>query len=396
MKNILFISWDGPQTSYMEGLFMPIFSEIQKQSNSIFHIVHFTWASSNKLNSIQKTAIELGLIYQSQPILRKPNSLAGSIFSLYKGINFLKNYIQENKIDIVLPRSTMPALMINRIQKQNFKILFDADGLPLEERVDFSGLNKNSRQFRFLKNQESKMILGADGVLTRSDAAIKFHSENLNIQNLEKFSVVTNGRNVDFFKPNLSLKLQKRQDLNISKNAKVFVYCGSLGLQYGFEEMITIFQNYININHEAVFLILTGNLDFAKKRIPSELHQSIILKSVPFVEIPSYLAVADIAFAIREPKLSMQGIAPIKLGEYLLMGIPTIASKGIGDTEKILKNMPNCFLFDHNNANKIENVVQFICRLKAINFDEIRQNAIPFFSIEKSAKSYQNALDKLV
>ena len=33
MKNILFITWDGPQTSYMEGLFMPIFNEIQLQSN---------------------------------------------------------------------------------------------------------------------------------------------------------------------------------------------------------------------------------------------------------------------------------------------------------------------------------------------------------------------------
>ncbi len=26
-KNLLFITWDGPQTSYMEGLFMPIFNE---------------------------------------------------------------------------------------------------------------------------------------------------------------------------------------------------------------------------------------------------------------------------------------------------------------------------------------------------------------------------------
>ncbi len=27
MKNLLFITWDGPQTSYMEGLFMPISNE---------------------------------------------------------------------------------------------------------------------------------------------------------------------------------------------------------------------------------------------------------------------------------------------------------------------------------------------------------------------------------
>ena len=26
-KNLLFITWDGPQTSYMEGLFIPISNE---------------------------------------------------------------------------------------------------------------------------------------------------------------------------------------------------------------------------------------------------------------------------------------------------------------------------------------------------------------------------------
>jgi hypothetical protein len=116
---------------------------------------------------------------------------------------------------------------------------------------------------------------------------------------------------------------------------------------------------------------------------------------VPFEEIPSYLSVADIAFAIREPKFSMQGVAPIKLGEYLLMGIPTIASAGIGDTEQILKNIPNCYLYDHENNNRLHDTVASIEGLLISDKNEIRKAALNYFTIEKSVESYLIAFEKL-
>lgn len=294
-----------------------------------------------------------------------------------------------------MPRSTMPALMVNRIPKQNFKIVFDADGLPLEERVDFSGLSGNSKQYRFLKKEEFKMLMRSDVVLTRSFAAVKIHSQTIANKNSEKFSVVLNGRNTDFFKPNPALREKMRKELHLSNQTKVLVYCGSLGPQYGWDEMMAIFRKYKEKNPATVFLILTGNLTFAQERIPKELGDAVVVKTVPFSEIPNYLSVADIAFAIREPKFSMQGIAPIKLGEYLLMGIPTIASLGIGDTEQILNSVPNCHLYDHQKHNRVDLAVEFIDSLGEINFKEIRKYAIPFCSIEKSAESYCNALNKL-
>jgi hypothetical protein len=166
-------------------------------------------------------------------------------------------------------------------------------------------------------------------------------------------------------------------------------------LQYGFDEMKTVFSEFYKINSNTVFLILTGNVQFAIDRIPFELLEKCIVKSVPFEEIPNYLSVADIAFAIREPKLSMKGVAPIKLGEYLLMGIPTIASAGIGDTEQILNNIPNCYLFDHKNENRIHDTVASIDRLLLANRNEIRNAAMNYFTIEKSLESYLTAFEKL-
>lgn len=395
MKNILFITWDGPQTSYMEGLFMPIFSEIQKKTDYKIHVLQFTWGTKERIAITQKKAGELQIVYTARPIIRKPVATLGSLLTLFSGTAYLKKYIQKYKIDIVMPRSTMPSIMVNRLKKTNFKILFDADGLALEERVDFSGLKRTSLQYRLLKKEEDKILHQADGVITRSNKSIAIHLKTIKGQKPDKFSLVFNGRNVESFKSDATARTEVRSELKLENCAKLFVYCGSLGPQYGWEEMLAIFQKFQQDHTAAKFLILTGNIEFAQERIPQELKQNIIVKKVPFTAVPKYLSAGDVAFALREPKFSMQGVAPIKLGEYFLMGIPTIASAGIGDTEELLKTAPNSFLFHHNDANSISEAVTFVTHLESVDHDKIRQFGINFFSIEKSFDSYIKALQKL-
>ena len=393
MKNILFITWDGPQTTYMEGLFMPIFAEIQKQSSYQFHVIQFTWGPNERIAITQKKAIELNIIYTVKKIYRKPNALLGSLFTVIKNVSFLKKYILNNTIDIVMPRSSIPSIMVNRLKKTTYKIVFDADGLPIEERVDFSGMNKNGFIYNLLKKEELSILKKSDAVITRSKKAIKHHLETLGAVDSANFFVVVNGRDTNFFKPNAIQNKEIREELDLKNDTKIFIYSGSLGPQYGWDTMMKIFRRYLQINHNAVFLILSSNHEFATKRIPSYLDNHIIIKSVPFAEIPKYLSNGDVAFAIREPKPSMQGVAPIKLGEYLLMGIPTIASCGIGDTEDILSGNPNCFLFAHDVEDTIEKAVTFINKSTDFNRDEIRKFGINNFSIEKSVSSYLDALN---
>ena len=401
MKNLLFITWDGPQTSYMEGLFLPIFHAVKEKKDINFHIIQFTWADSEKANAIQKLAEKLEIKYTTFPISRKPHPIIGSGFTVWKGIKFIKNYILKNQIDTLMPRSTMPALMVNRIKKSSFggirvkgKLIFDADGLPLEERIDFVGLSEKSKQYRFLKSEESKIIQNADVVITRSHRSIQHHLDQNKTLDKAKFHVVLNGRNSDFFKPDSEKRILKRKELNINIDEKVFVYCGSLGAQYGWKEMTEIVEKYKK-NHPAKFLILTGNTEFAEKNLPESLKPITIILSLPFEKIPEYLNIADVAFAIRDPKPSMKGVSPIKLGEYLLMNLPTIASSGIGDTDEIISQTPDCFIFDHQNENKIEKAVRFVEELKNIKSDEIRTIGKKYFSLEKSAESYIKALNTI-
>lgn len=392
MKNVLFITWDGPQTSYMEGLFLPIFCEIQKAKNYRFHVIQFTWGTTERIVMTQNKAEELNIFYTAKKIHRNPSAALGSFFTLFEGINFLKKYIKTHAIDIVMPRSTMPAIMVNRLKKRNYKILFDADGLPIEERIDFSALNKKSFLYNFLKKEEQSMLIKADTVITRTEKSIDFHLKALGNNLSEKFFVVVNGRDVNFFKPNNDQNELVRETLGLKGDTKVFIYSGSLGPQYGWDIMLKIFKGYLEINYNSVLLILTGNTDFAQKRIPAALQNHVIIKSVPFDEIPKFLSIGNIAFAIREPKASMVGVSPIKLGEYLLMEIPTIASAGIGDTEAILLDNPNCFLFRHECSDNIDKALHFIDAV-VINPEKLRKTGLQSFSMERSVESYTKALN---
>lgn len=395
--NILFITWDGPQTNYVEGLFLPVFKAIKTQNKTFeFHVIQFTWANGARTNELKKLAESMQIYYTPVPVFRKPMVFLGSLMTLVKGVFFLKKYILTHKIDIVMPRSTMPAVMVNRLNLPgNVKVLFDADGLPLEERVDFSGLSKGSRQYRWLKNEETRLLKNSTGVLTRSEKSVEVHLNTIGKEFRSKFNVVFNGRDTSIFKPSEENRESVRTLLGFSKEDIVFVYCGSLGPQYGWEEMMAIFKLYSESHNQSKLLLLTGNMEFALQRLPESLKDKIIIQKVPNDEVPKFLNVADIAFAIRKPTFSMQGVAPIKLGEYLLMGLPVIASKGIGDTEKILENTPHCFLFDHGVSSSVSEAVQFSEKNISANRQAIRDFGVSNFSIDNSAASYICALNKI-
>ena len=392
-KNLLFITWDGPQTSYMEGLFMPIFEEISKQDNRYrFHVIQFTWGDKNRTDCTQKAAQSMGVRYTAVPIYRKPIASVGSMITLARGTKKIARYIQQHQIDILMPRSTFPAMMVNRLRNKKVKILFDADGLPIEERVDFAGLKKGSWQYNWLKKAETKMLKKADVVITRSQKAIDYHLQTLGKDYKSKFFVVFNGRNTDAFTINEDIRNNLRKALNIN-NETLFVYAGSLGPQYCFAEMLTIFETYKQ-NHSAKFLILTGNQTFAESKTPKSLRCEVIIKSVPISEVPNYMNAADVAFGLRQPSQSMQGVAPIKLGEYLLCGLPVIASKGIGDTEQLLTAFNECFLYNHNIPleEQLNNVVNWVENINLVNKQEINKQAESVFSVTAAANSYLKAL----
>lgn len=401
VKKILFITWDGPQTFYMEGLFMPIFKEVMKYCDVEFHVMQFTWGKNERTKITADIAKNLNIHYTSVSILRRPTVALGSIYTLLNGSKKIQKYIDRHKIDIVMPRSTFPAFMVNNINISKVQVIFDADGLPIEEKVEFEGLKKNGFVYNFMKSIEKKILYNSDVVITRSYKAIDILINEFGDKLKNKFTVVNNGRNINDFKYTLSYRESIRKKYSIPENSILLIYVGSLGEKYALKEMNEIFER-VKMLKEAYFLILTGDEQYVNKIIPNYSDKQVIVIKANSADVPKYICAADIGFALIYPTHSMKAAVPTKLGEYLLCGLPVIASANIGDTEYILKDFKNCFIYDHNENFKKQlfEIADFIVKHKDKDKDKDREKtrsiAIEHFSLETSAKMYYSAIKKVL
>ena len=395
--NILFVTWDGPQVSYLEGLFLPIFQALKSQGIN-FHILQFTWGDDASIEARRIACQNAGCSYEVVKVIRKPVAL-GSLASAIQGSKHITRVIKQQNIDVVMPRSTLPALSsLLALRNRNERLVFDADGLPLDERIDFSGQSSSGLVYRLLRDIEAQAVRRADIVLTRSAKAIDILTARAGAQtSSDKFHVVTNGRDTSVYTVgSTESRAATRASLGLADSIPLLVYAGSIGPQYCIDEMLKLFEMILAKNSTARLLILTGSPDLANQALQSrpELMDLVIIKSVAIKEVPTYLACADLGLAFRQPAFSMQGVAPIKLGEYLLCGLPVVATKGIGDTHVIDEKVG--YLVEAMTDIELQEVADWFIAdalpARTKMREQCRYVGVKYFSLEACAESYKKAL----
>jgi len=397
MKKILFITWDSDTSNYLENLFLPIFKGLQEKYGVLVHVMQFSWAGPEEVLRLGRLSESMGIAYVQYPVRKKPHAFLGVLWTVYRGVYHIRNYVREHGIHTLMPRSTLPAMMVNRLhdflKKNKLEVVFDADGLPLEERVDYVGLKKNSKQYKILKKEETRLLKIADKVLVRTAKARNIHMDTIGAAHAHKFHVVRNGRDADFFKPDHDARMRIRNELGVKENELLFVYSGSLGPQYMLQEMLGLFERYLEQYENAKFLVLSRTLEEVEAEIKGRLEGSVIPLSVDFGELPAYLSAGDLAFNFRKPAPSLVGIAPIKLGEYLMMGLPTLTATGIGDTEALLSDQDFCCLLDIDDSDYSAKAIEWIREvLPGLDREAIRAFGVERFGLEGAVEGYGKVL----
>jgi hypothetical protein len=397
MKKTLFITWDSDTSNYLENLFFPIFKGLQEKYGMQVHVMQFSWSGPEEVMRLRRLSESLGIAYLQYTVRKKPHAFLGVLWTVYRGVYHIRNYVREHGIQTLMPRSTMPAMMVNRLhdflKKNKLEVVFDADGLPLEERVDYVGLKKKSKQYKILKKEETRLLKIADKVLVRTAKARDIHLDTIGQAHAHKFHAVTNGRDAGFFKPDMSDRMRIREVLGIKEDELLFVYSGSLGPQYMLPEMLGLFERYLEHYENAKFLVLSRTLEEVEAEIKGRLEGSVIPLSVDFGELPAYLSAGDLAFNFRKPAPSLAGIAPIKLGEYLMMGLPTLTAEGIGDTEDLLAGKAFCCLLNmHDPEFKAKAITWIREVLPGLDREVIREFGLKEFGLEGAVEGYGKVL----
>lgn len=399
--NILFITWDGPQVSYLESLFVPIFRRLQDRGDAHFHVLQFTWGDAANIERSRGACERAGISYRAVRIRRWPKML-GALITAVEGAGHVRSAMGRHAIDVVMPRSTLPGLAaLLAVRRQNCPIVFDADGLPLDERVDFAGQSPSSLAHRLQRDIEGQVVHRAAIVLTRTAGAAQILQARAGAGiDSGKFHVVSNGRDaVQFYPHDARERWVMRERLGIPQAAPLLAYAGSLGSQYCVEEMLQVFERVRGRCPDARLLVLSGAtevLQHALSRSPVPL-ASVIVHSVPPDAVPAHLACADLGLALRRRSFSMQAVAPIKLGEYLLCGLPVLATAGVGDAHVL--STDTGLAVDDVSAAQAGAVADWFVDTVMPDRDGFRARCralgVARFSLDASVDSYARALDGL-
>jgi glycosyltransferase involved in cell wall biosynthesis len=399
-KRVLFVTWDGPQVSYLEGLFFPIFKRL-KSYNYSFYILQFTWSDKALTSQKNGVFIDQELNYKRVSI-RRQFGLLGYLVTAFIGYRTISRLIDRHSIDIVMSRAILPSLIcMLSVRNKPVQLIFDADGLPLDESVDFRNQSPSSLLYRYLRDVESEMVRRSSIVLSRTQSAIHVLQSRAGAgTDLGKFVKVRNGRDITRYTPfSESRRHAIRFELGIDPSVPLVVYAGSLGAQYCFKEMIIFYKSLINIESSARLLILTNSPAEIDWSFISEqaFQKEIIVKGLEFEKVSPYLACSDLGIAFRSNKFSMQGVAPIKIGEYLLCGLPVILSRT--DSNELISHSDCGFVIDSFCDKSFTQSAKWFSKLVLNNRESYRSRCralgIAHFGLDNAVQDYRKALDSL-
>ena len=403
MIKVLFVTWDGPGSFYLQSLFLPIF-KLLRQKNIIFYILQFTWAEKPEKLKLKQVCEDHGCIYLSVTVLRKPLS-AGSLVTTFLGAYQIRKAIRSLGINIVMPRSTLPAVASILAMRAfpNVGLIFDADGLPHDERVEFGGMSPYSITYRLLRDFEALAVRRADAVLTRSKKAIGILAARCGSgTKLEKFSVVANGRDTHHFKPStIEERRLVRQSLSLDDKAPLIVYVGSsLQGKYCGKQIFEFFQAVHAQRSDTHLLLLTSSKEEANSLLLhyDELRSVCHIMQVPPNDVGLYLSACDLGVVFINQTFSMQSVSAIKLGEYLLCGIPIVSTSGIGDSDDLIARDVGYFL-PTLSKNQLEEAAHWFVHSvlpdRAGFQQRSRDVGMEFFSLQASVDTYADVIKEV-
>jgi glycosyltransferase involved in cell wall biosynthesis len=333
---ILFVTWDGPQVNYVESLFVPIFRGLAEHGIDV-GVLQFRWGTKAQEEQVRRHCLEAGVGYRAVQVMRRGGGL-GPFATGWFGARHVRAAVRAFGSDVIMPRSVLASIPVLRAGGGKLKpILLDADGFAIDERVDFAGLSPKSLQYRILRDVEAQSVREAQAVIVRSEAAKQVLVSRAGPPvTQDRFFTVTNGRDDRTFHPHDdAARAAVRAELGIPADAPLLVYAGSVGPQYRFDLIGELAGELAKRRPDARLLVLSGSPDEAQRALAGRhdlAGRVTVMRAAPN-EVPRYLAAADVGAAFRTPTFSTRGVAPVKLSEYLLCGVPVVGTVGIGDTQ---------------------------------------------------------------
>jgi hypothetical protein len=266
------------------------------------------------------------------------------------------SYLQKEEVDVVMARGPMltcaavlAARMANAMlklsgQSRRIAVVYDADGNPHDERIDFLGESTMGPRYRIFRAAELVSLVGAASTIVKSAGAVEQLASRTMIRRSDRsrYVVAPNGRSLEEFRPGTAEERSELRRLyDVPRDAPVLGYCGTLAPhRYPPASILGVFQHLSRFRPDAILFVVTHQPDLVldmirQNAVPEEKTRVVSVRSD---KVPMILPIFDVGLCLIEPVPSMRFLSPIKLGEYLLTGVPVARTRSIGDVDDWLSD----------------------------------------------------------
>lgn len=401
MTNVLFVTWDGPGSTYLSGLFLPLFAQLADRGFQ-FHVLQFGWGDEQETAAVSVACAEVGVPYRRVRVWRRPVAF-GSLTTAIAGIAAVRRAVRDWSIDLLMPRSYMPALAAipaRRFSGRSLAVLLDADGLPNDERLEFSGGSTHGLTHHLLSAIERYAVRNASAITVRTGRAIDILRERVgNAVPASRFTVVANARDSTLFRPaSPAERSASRKALRIAEFAPLLIYVGTALTGKYRGELVRAFFALVHRRRSDARLLLVMPDPAEGRRLMAcepQLAEATVYVAATQSQVPALIGAADLGLSLIRSTLSMQSASAVKTGEYLLCGVPVLASAGVGDIARIVGSESGLCLASDEPA-ELEAAADWFCgsvltRRQQFS-DGARRVGLEHFSMISAVPAYEAAL----
>lgn len=232
--------------------------------------------------------------------------------------------------------------VLKKISRKEIIYIYDARGATMEEHKyqlmkDGFHLSEITPLLQHIADVEMATVQNSDLIFSVSDHLREYLSDTYSV-NKDKFFIYPCLSDSNKFYYDEVIRKRTREYLGYEDKHHVYIYSGGLTNNYHLvDETLEFLDCMAASDPNARFLFLSkDNLDneHLKRRYRYLLGKTKVL-SVSNQEVCKFLNAADYGILFRDDVIMNNVASPSKFAEYVLCGLPTIISKGVGDFSEL-------------------------------------------------------------
>ncbi len=395
MKKVLYLTHDGLTDSLGESQVLSYILELEKRSINYYIISFEKRKNKGKIKRINKLLENKNIRWHPITYYNKPFIL-GTLFNIVQ-LYFLLLYILIfNRPNLIHARSYLMTFVAISFKKIiNINVIFDMRGFWIDEKIESNSWSELQKsividRLRFLESYSFKK---ADFIIALTNASkqeliAKFSIDSKNIE------VIPTCVNNKYFYYDENIRQSFRSKLGIDQDTSIFLYSGSIGGYYNFDEMINIFIELKKIKQNSLFFILSvvdRNFILNKLRSRNINESDFIIDSCNLEDVHKYLCMADIGLILYDNSYSSLARCPTKMGEYIKCNLKVLAPLNVGDLNNVFNLNKNIGVqFDDYSKGSYKKALNKIIKFSR---DEKVEN-FSFFDLEDGVNKYHNVYER--